>query len=60
VPPQEVPTYADAILASGEEWNEFVLAYMGTNRRTPRDLAVEFKVLPRQLGEESKSRTMKG
>ena len=62
--PKEVPTYADAILGfSGEEWNEFALAYaygQTVSKDAFEDL-VEFRKFYRaKLGEESKSRTKKG
>lgn len=62
--PREVPTYADAILGfSGEEWNEFALAY-AYGQTVPKDAfedLVEFREFYRaKLGEESESRTKKG
>src|SRR5215210_8529034 len=56
--PREVPTYADAILAfSGEEWNQFALAY-AYGQTVPKDAfedLVEFRNFYRaKLGEESK------
>jgi hypothetical protein len=63
--PREVPTYADAILGfSGEEWNEFALAY-AYGQTVPKDAfedLVEFRkfYLAKLVEESKKSRTKKG
>jgi hypothetical protein len=63
--PREVPTYADAILGfSGEEWNEFALAY-AYGQTVPKDAfedLVEFRkfYLAKLVKESKKSRTKKG
>jgi hypothetical protein len=63
--PREVPTYADAILGfSGEEWNEFALAY-AYGQTAPKDAfedLVEFRkfYLAKLVEESKKSRTKKG